>query len=149
MFKRLNRKIRYKVEYKYNTGKTQEHTDVKHRNLWLSKTEEVKKCNVLPNTTDHTVSVTELRRACNTWRKLQRHTKSMFRVVFCYILSCKMIVDRRFRGAYCLHHQGWVSLVGRQSFYTAVYPRRRLWTSYSPPWELKISHTKSSQTWNS
>jgi hypothetical protein len=31
--------------------------------------------------------------------------------------------------------------VGRQSFYTAVHPRRQFWTSYSPPWELKISHT--------
>jgi hypothetical protein len=29
----------------------------------------------------------------------------MFRVVFCDILPCKMIVERRFRGAYCLHHQ--------------------------------------------
>jgi hypothetical protein len=29
--------------------------------------------------------------------------------------------------------------VGRQSFYMAVYPRRQLWTSYSPPWELEIS----------
>jgi hypothetical protein len=29
-----------------------------------------------------------------------------FRVVFWDILPCKMIVDRRFRGAYCLHHQG-------------------------------------------
>jgi hypothetical protein len=29
----------------------------------------------------------------------------MFRVVFWDILPCKMIVDRRFRGAYCLHHQ--------------------------------------------
>jgi hypothetical protein len=26
------------------------------------------------------------------------------------------------------------------SFYTAVQPRRQLWTSYSPPWELEISH---------
>jgi hypothetical protein len=34
--------------------------------------------------------------------------------------------------------------VGRQSFYMAVYPRRQLWTSYSPPWELEISH---SLTW--
>jgi hypothetical protein len=25
-------------------------------------------------------------------------------VVFWVILPCKMIVDRRFRGAYCLHH---------------------------------------------
>jgi hypothetical protein len=30
----------------------------------------------------------------------------MFRVVFWVILPCKMIVDRHFRGAYCLHHQG-------------------------------------------
>jgi hypothetical protein len=28
----------------------------------------------------------------------------VFRVVFWVILPCKMIVDRRFRGAYCLHH---------------------------------------------
>jgi hypothetical protein len=28
----------------------------------------------------------------------------MFRVVFWVILPCKMTVDRRFRGAYCLHH---------------------------------------------
>jgi len=31
----------------------------------------------------------------------------MFRVVFWDVLPCKMIVYRRFRGAYCLHHQGW------------------------------------------
>jgi hypothetical protein len=30
----------------------------------------------------------------------------MFRAVFWVILPCKMIVDRRFRDAYCLHHQG-------------------------------------------
>jgi hypothetical protein len=30
----------------------------------------------------------------------------MFRVVFWDVLPRKMIVDRRFRGAYCLHHQG-------------------------------------------
>jgi hypothetical protein len=29
--------------------------------------------------------------------------------------------------------------VGRQLFYTAVHPRRQIWTSYSPPWELEIS----------
>jgi hypothetical protein len=34
----------------------------------------------------------------------------VFRVVFWDILPCKMIVDRHFTGAYCLHHQGWVSL---------------------------------------
>jgi hypothetical protein len=30
----------------------------------------------------------------------------VFRAVFWVVLPCKMIVDRRFRGAYCLHHQG-------------------------------------------
>jgi hypothetical protein len=30
----------------------------------------------------------------------------MFRAVFWVVLPFKMIVDRRFRGAYCLHHQG-------------------------------------------
>jgi hypothetical protein len=30
----------------------------------------------------------------------------MFRAVFWVVLPCKMIVDRRFRGTYCLHHQG-------------------------------------------
>jgi hypothetical protein len=29
----------------------------------------------------------------------------MFRAVFWVVLPCKMIVDRRFRGAYCLHDQ--------------------------------------------
>jgi hypothetical protein len=28
----------------------------------------------------------------------------MFRIVFWDVLPCKTIVDRRFRGAYCLHH---------------------------------------------
>jgi hypothetical protein len=30
----------------------------------------------------------------------------MFRIVFWDVLPCRMIVDRRFRGAYCLRHQG-------------------------------------------
>jgi hypothetical protein len=29
--------------------------------------------------------------------------------------------------------------VGRQLFYTAVHPRRQIWTLYSPPWGLEIS----------
>jgi hypothetical protein len=29
-----------------------------------------------------------------------------FRFVFWDVLPCKIIVDRRFRGTYCLHHQG-------------------------------------------
>jgi hypothetical protein len=31
----------------------------------------------------------------------------LFRIAFWDVLPCKMIVDRCFRGAYCLHHQGW------------------------------------------
>jgi hypothetical protein len=46
----------------------------------------------------------------------------MFRIVFWDVLPCKMIVDRRFRGAYCFHHQG-------QPFYTALHSRRQFWTS--------------------
>jgi hypothetical protein len=30
-----------------------------------------------------------------------------FRFVLWAVLPCKIIVDRRFRGTYCLHHQAW------------------------------------------
>jgi hypothetical protein len=46
-----------------------------------------------------------------------------FRIVFWDVLPCKMIVDRRFRGTCCLHHQGW------SSFYMAVHPRRQFWNA--------------------
>jgi hypothetical protein len=46
----------------------------------------------------------------------KKWTRLMFSAVFWVVLPCKMI-----------------------SFYTAVQPRRQLWTSYSPPWELEIS----------
>jgi hypothetical protein len=39
----------------------------------------------------------------------------MFRAVFWDILPCKMIVDRRFRGAYSLDHQGHYGDVSRKS----------------------------------
>jgi hypothetical protein len=35
----------------------------------------------------------------------QNKDRFMFRAVFWVALPCKMIVDRRFIGAYCLHHQ--------------------------------------------
>jgi hypothetical protein len=38
-------------------------------------------------------------------KRLQTHSM-MFRAVFWNVLPCKVIVDRLFRGAYCLHHQG-------------------------------------------
>jgi hypothetical protein len=34
-----------------------------------------------------------------------------FRIVFWDVLPCKIIVYRRLRGTYCLHHQGWWSLM--------------------------------------
>jgi hypothetical protein len=56
-------------------------------------------------------------------------------------------VDRRFRGAYCLHHQGddrgsthlW-NVGPLQRDYTALHPRKPK-TSYSPPWEPEVSHS--------
>jgi hypothetical protein len=61
----------------------------------------------------------------------------MFRVVFWDLLPCKIIVDRRFRGAYLLHHGGSTYLwnVGRQLFYTTVHPRRQIWTCTIFWWE--------------
>jgi hypothetical protein len=64
----------------------------------------------------------------------------IFRIVFWDVLPCKIIVDRRFRGAYCSEvrtasiiipdNGGSMHLwnVGRQLFYTAVHPRRQFWT---------------------
>jgi hypothetical protein len=66
----------------------------------------------------------------------------LFRVVFWDILPCKIIVARRFRGANCHHHPGgstYLWNVGRQSFYTAVYPRRQLWTSGDFSSDLTLS----------
>jgi hypothetical protein len=44
------------------------------------------------------------------WKRGSRERdRILFRAVFWDILPCKIIVDRRFRGAYCLHHQGIIS----------------------------------------
>jgi hypothetical protein len=44
----------------------------------------------------------------------------MFRVVFWVILPCKMIVDWRFRGMYCLHHQGSLMMEAVRTSETSV-----------------------------
>jgi hypothetical protein len=79
---------------------------------------------------------------------LRTHLGLKSRFVFWDVLPCKIIIDRRSRSTCCLHHQGddggvstYLWNVGRQLFYTAVHPRRQIRTSYSPPWELEISHT--------
>jgi hypothetical protein len=68
--------------------------------------------------------------------------------VFWDVVPCSHVeVDRCFRVAYCLHRHrhdegGSTPLcnVGQlQRDYTALHPRR-LYTSYSPPWEPEISH---------
>jgi hypothetical protein len=55
----------------------------------------------------------------------------MFRAVFWVILPCRMIVDRLIPDDGGSTHL-WN--VGRQSFYTAVQPRRQLWTSFHTQW---------------
>jgi hypothetical protein len=74
------------------------------------------------------------------------------------VAPCSLVgADRRFRGAYCLYHQGddWCSThhpddggsthlsnVGvLQWDYKALHPRR-LWSSHSPPWERQISQQR-------
>jgi hypothetical protein len=44
------------------------------------------------------------RRRWEDWIRMD--LREMFRAVFWVVLPCKMIVDRRFRGTCCLHHQG-------------------------------------------
>jgi hypothetical protein len=67
------------------------------------------------------------------WKILRR--KLSFRIVFCDVLPCKIIVIPDDGGSTYL----WK--VGRQLFYTAVHPRRQFWTSYSTPWEVEISQS--------
>jgi hypothetical protein len=52
-------------------------------------------------------------------------------VRFQVLMAASLMFRVVFRGAYCLHHDGGsthLRNVGRQSFYTAVWPRRQLWT---------------------
>jgi hypothetical protein len=52
-------------------------------------------------------NVTENRKKVHsnfTRKQIQQRKNIVFRIVFWDVLPCKMIVDRRFRGAYCLHH---------------------------------------------
>jgi hypothetical protein len=44
----------------------------------------------------------------------------MFRAVFWVILPCKMVVDRRFRGAYCLNHGSKIILHGSITLKTTL-----------------------------
>jgi hypothetical protein len=69
-------------------------------------------------------------------------------IAFWDVAPCSRVgVDRRFRYAYSLHHQGddgsskhlW-NIGQLQRDYTALHPR----TSYSSPWEREISHTSVS-----
>jgi hypothetical protein len=43
---------------------------------------------------------------CNVRFQVLTAASMKFRIVFWDVLPCKIIVDRRFIGTYCLHHQG-------------------------------------------
>jgi hypothetical protein len=83
--------------------------------------------------------------SCLYESKLLRFLSFMNMTVFWDVSSCTHVeVDRRFTGAYCLHHQGddggsthlW-NVSHLLCDYMAQYPRR-LSSSYSPPWEPEI-----------
>jgi hypothetical protein len=44
----------------------------------------------------------------------------MFRIVFWDVLPCKIIVDRRFRVVYCLHHQSSLMMDAVRTSETSV-----------------------------
>jgi hypothetical protein len=60
----------------------------------------------------------------------------MFRIVFWDVLPCKMIVDRRFRGAYCLNHQAWMS-----AFTLAYYAKEFIYFSRTFTFKIFSSNT--------
>jgi hypothetical protein len=43
-----------------------------------------------------------------------------FRTVFWVILPCKIIVERRFRGTYCLHHHSSLMMEAVRTYETSV-----------------------------
>jgi hypothetical protein len=67
-------------------------------------------CQLTMNMTLQTMAITKgsfLSKEANYVRfQVLTAASMMFRAVFWVILPCEMIVDRRFRGAYCLHRQG-------------------------------------------
>jgi hypothetical protein len=65
----------------------------------------------------------------------------MFRAVFWVILPCRKIIDRRFRGEYCLHHQGWVSRATNQNQPTTLSQND------SPPKSLRPSAKAIPSLW--
>jgi hypothetical protein len=67
------------------------------------------------------------------------HTGKYLLLSFIKVLfSCKIIFDQRFRGAYCLHHQGWVSLARKDRSYIGVQ-----WTGLANrEWEVDNYFTR-------
>jgi hypothetical protein len=54
------------------------------------------------------LKVTRTLQVSNVRFQVLTATSMKLRIVFWDALQCKIIVDRRFRGTYCFHHQGWV-----------------------------------------
>jgi hypothetical protein len=56
------------------------------------------------------------------WRtKVKSSAPLKFRIVFWVVLQCKIIVDRRFRGTRCLHHQVCTSETSVDNYFTRQY----------------------------
>jgi hypothetical protein len=58
----------------------------------------------------------------------------LFRTVFWDALPCKMIVDRRFRGAYCLHHQAVHGSTSHKTILNIILAAVRTWNLTEDIW---------------
>jgi hypothetical protein len=87
----------------------------------------------------------------NMWQRSDYWIMVLKMIAFCDIAPCGLVeLDWRFRGAFCVHHQGDDCPDGEGSMYfwnvslllwdyTGLYPRR-LSSSYYPLWEPEVSN---------
>jgi hypothetical protein len=114
-------------------------------------------------TTHHLVPSSRMGRSYIVRFQVLTAASMMFIAVFWVVLPCKMIVDRRFRGTCCLHHQGWrqlwtgviyifsplvacMAVAGRLFNYAQLvspYVTRRFITVLMRACHLTLSHTNS------
>jgi hypothetical protein len=52
---------------------------------------------------------------------LDTEERGKIRIVFWDVLSCKIIVDRRFKGTCCLHDQGMIMIEAARTSESSVY----------------------------
>jgi hypothetical protein len=81
-------------------------------------------CLIIQSATDIQVPWSHTKKGILVRFQVLTAASMMFRAVFWVVLPCKMIVDQRFRGTCCLHHQGWISRVTEGSrFYRSRVTR--------------------------